>query len=72
MKTAHDIIEAVGRQKLKAVFGVADRVIQVYIKGNRLPASWFDGLEQMTDETLPRGLFTFKPVPKRRKRKVSQ
>jgi len=71
MKTASDIIEAVGREKLKAVFGVANRVLQVYAQSNRLPASWFDGMEQMTGAALPRDLFTFKPVPKQRKRRAA-
>lgn len=70
MKTASDIIASVGKDKIKTVFAVADRVLQTYAKENRLPAAWFDGLETMTGQSLPRGLFTFKVVPKPRKRRV--
>ena len=71
MKTASEIIAEVGRDRIKAVFAVADRVLQTYAKANRLPAAWFDGLEIMTGQSLPRDLFTFKPVPKPRKRRGS-
>jgi len=62
METASDIIEAVGRNRIKAAYGVADRVLQLYIKNNSLPAAWYDGLERMSGRSLPRRLFTFKPI----------
>lgn len=62
MKTASDIITAVGRDSIKATFGVADRVLQLYAKQNRLPSAWFDRLEKMTGQELPRILFSFKPA----------
>ena len=60
METASDIISAAGRDRLKATFGVKDRVLQIYAATNVLPAAWFDALENMTGQTLPRHLFTFK------------
>ena len=60
METASDIISAAGRDRLKATFGVKDRVLQIYAATNMLPAAWFDALENMTGQQLPRHLFTFK------------
>jgi hypothetical protein len=62
METAHDIIEAAGRNALKTALGVQDRVIQHHLSTGRLPASWFDLLERMTGQTLPRHVFSFKGV----------
>lgn len=62
METAHDIIAAVGRDRVKARFGVKDRVLQLYIKNGTLPAVWFDALEMMAGQALPRRLFSFKGV----------
>lgn len=64
MKTVTDIINTVGKPRIKAAYGVADRVLQIYAKQNTLPAAWFDGLEKMTGQALPRNLFTFKEVAK--------
>lgn len=60
MKTAHDIIEAAGRANVRSRMDVGDRVLQLYIKDDKLPAAWFDSLEQMCGQTLPRHLFSFK------------
>lgn len=60
METASDIINAAGRDRLKVKFGVKDRVLQIYAATNMLPAAWFDALENMTGQQLPRHLFTFK------------
>lgn len=60
METASDIINAAGRDRLKVKFGVKDRVLQIYAATNMLPAAWFDALENMTGQHLPRHLFTFK------------
>lgn len=62
MKTASDIIATVGRDKIKAEFGVKDRVLQVYAATGILPAAWFDAMERLAGETLPRRLFSFKGV----------
>jgi len=58
--SASDIINAAGRDRLKVKFGVKDRVLQIYAATNMLPAAWFDALENMTGQQLPRHLFTFK------------
>ena len=60
MKTASDIIASVGRDKIKAEFGVKDRVLQIYAATGTLPAAWFDALERLTGQNLPRHLFSFK------------
>lgn len=63
METASDIINAAGRDRLKAEFGVKDRVLQIYAATGVLPAAWFDTLERLTGQTLPRHLFSFKGNP---------
>jgi len=61
MKTPHDIIEAAGRNAVKARLGVKDRVIQHYLREGKLPASWYFALADMTGQTLlPVHLFSFK------------
>lgn len=60
MKTAHEIIDAVGRDAIKARFGVQDRVVRLAISQDRIAASWFAALEEMTGQPLPRHLFSFK------------
>ena len=62
MKTASDIIEAIGRPRIKAAYGVGDRALQLYAKHNSLPASWYDGMEKMAGVALDRRIFTFKEV----------
>lgn len=63
METASDIINAAGRDRLKAEFGVKDRVLQIYAATGVLPAAWFDTMERLTGQTLPRHLFSFKGNP---------
>ena len=60
METASDIINAAGRERLKAEFGVKDRVLQIYAATGVLPAAWFDAMERLTGQQLPRRLFSFK------------
>jgi len=60
MKTASDIIDAIGRNRIMAAYGVKARVLQHHAQNNRLPALWFDGLEKMAGQPLPRHLFAFK------------
>jgi len=60
METASDIIAAVGRDRIKAEFNLQDRVLQHYAAKGTLPASWFDTLERLAGQPLPRRLFSFK------------
>jgi hypothetical protein len=60
METTSEIIAAVGKPRIKAAFGIGDRTLQLCIKNNGFPASWFDMLERMTGQTLDRRLFSFK------------
>jgi hypothetical protein len=60
MNTASEIIETVGREAMQAHFDVQPRVLRHYAKIGRLPAAWFDLLERLTGQTLPRNLFSFK------------
>jgi len=64
MKTASDIVEKIGRPRIRGAFGVGDRVIQQYVACGKLPASWFDACEKMTRRKLPRDVFNFKGEPK--------
>ena len=60
MKTASEIITAVGQPRIKAAFGIGDRALQLCAQNNTFPASWVAGLEKMTGYSLDRALFTFK------------
>ena len=60
MKSAQDIIEAIGRDRIKDRFGVNDRVVRHYAATGRLPAQWFAALCEMAGQDLPRTLFTFR------------
>lgn len=60
MKTAHDIIRKIGKPRVKAGLGVADRTINQYTHDGKLPASWYDFCETETGQKLDRSLFTFK------------
>ena len=60
MKTAHDIVETVGRERIKDAFKVKDRVIAHHLQHGTLPAIWYDALCKMAGQDLPRTLFTFK------------
>jgi hypothetical protein len=64
MENVTDIINRIGKPRIRAAYGVGDRILNRYIQDNRLPAAWFDGLEKMTGQALPRNLFTFKEVAK--------
>jgi len=60
METPQEIIEAAGRDQVKARLGVKDRVIQHYLREGKLPASWYVALCEMTNAILPVTLFSFK------------
>ena len=61
MNTAHDIIDAVGREAVMERFNVKMRVIQHHLANGRLPAEWYAGLCDMTGQvSLPLSLFNFK------------
>jgi hypothetical protein len=61
MNTAQEIIDAAGRDQVKARFGVQDRVIQHHLHAGKLPAAWYFALADMTGKTLlPVNLFSFK------------
>jgi len=60
MKTAFDIIEKIGRPRIKAGLDVDDRIIREWARRGRLPASWFDFCEKATGKKLDRSIFNFK------------
>ena len=64
MEHVSDIINKIGKPRIKAAYGISDSILNRYIRDNALPAAWFDGLEKMTGQALPRNLFTFKEVAK--------
>jgi len=51
---------AAGRGAVCATFGVKESAISKAIQKGYLPAPWFNGLERLTGQTLPRHLFSFK------------
>lgn len=60
MKTAHDIIEYAGRDRLMAAVNVKEGAVRMALKEGKLPASWYHALEQLCGRPLDRSLFTFK------------
>lgn len=59
-ETAFDIIEKIGRPRIKAGLEVDDRIIREWARRGRLPASWFDFCEKATGKKLDRSIFNFK------------
>ena len=60
MKTAHEIIQKIGKHRVRNGLGVADRTIDEHTHKGILPASWFDFCEKATRRRLDRRLFSFK------------
>jgi hypothetical protein len=60
MKTAIEIINKIGKPRVKAGLGVTDRTIDHHTYLGVLPASWFDFCEKATRRRLDRRLFSFK------------
>ena len=61
MKTAHDIIKAAGgRKAVSDALGVVSGQVTNRASEGILPAAWFDALETMCGQPLPRHLFSFK------------
>lgn len=61
MENVSDIIKAAGgRQVVAEIMGVVPGQVTNYASANHLPASWFDAMERLTGQTLPRSLFSFK------------
>jgi hypothetical protein len=61
MQTAHDIIAAAGgRQAVAIAVKVSPENVTNLASAGKLPAAWFDALERLAGQTLPRHLFTFK------------
>ena len=64
MKTASEIIEAAGgRDAVASVFDLNPRHVGNILRADdKLPASWYDRLEHITGQKLPRRLFSFKAM----------
>jgi len=60
MKTAKQIITAVGRDEVMARFGVDKRMVRHVIQKNEIPAHWYGALCKITGQRLSYGLFSFK------------
>lgn len=60
METASQIIETIGRDRVMAAVGVQDGAVRKAIKDGVMPASWFDKMEQLAGQSLPRNVFSFK------------
>lgn len=64
MKTQSEIIDHIGRDAIKAAFGISSQAITMQIKAGKFPAAWFDKMERMAGHKLPRELFKFKALAK--------
>lgn len=60
MKTASDIIEFIGADRIKGALSVKDDAVRKALKAGVLPASWFHTLENLAGRPLPREAFNFK------------
>jgi hypothetical protein len=58
--TAASLLDEIGRDRIKARLGVADRVLQLCAQNNQFAASWYAALSDMAGRELPRRLFNFK------------
>jgi hypothetical protein len=59
METPHDIVNAIGRDRIAKALGVTKPAIVMALGRGALPASWFDYCESQLGP-LPRHLFSFK------------
>jgi len=64
MENTQQIIDKIGKPRIKAALGVTDSQINRHRLAGIMPASWFDFCEKAVGKRLPRHLFTFKGVQK--------
>jgi hypothetical protein len=60
MKTASEIIDYLGRDRIKTAVGVHDDAVRKAKSAGTLPASWYHALEVLAGHALPRDAFNFK------------
>ena len=60
MENTADLLAKIGHDKAATALGVAVTRIKRATFEDRLPAAWYDALERLAGEPLPRALFTFK------------
>lgn len=60
METPRQILDTVGREAAAQALGVGAHRIDRATRDPKLPASWFDTLERLAGEPLPREVFAFK------------
>jgi hypothetical protein len=64
MKTASEIIDFIGRERLAAALGVTTDAVDRARRNNQLPSLWYHACEEMAGRPLPREAFSFKPLRK--------
>ena len=60
MKTASDIVAALGEDAVAAAFGITVKQVRKRVREGLLPTLWFAALERMAGQPLPRQAFSFK------------
>ncbi len=60
MKTAPEIIDFIGQDRITAALSVKDDAVRKARSAGVLPASWYHTLEQLAGRPLPRDAFSFK------------
>jgi hypothetical protein len=60
MDSTRQILDILGRHDVAAALGVTYFRVERATRAKQLPASWFDALEKMAGQSLPRHLFAFK------------
>jgi hypothetical protein len=63
MENTKQIIDSIGKPRIKAAMGVTDSQINKHSAADVMPAAWFDFCEKATGQKLPRHLFSFKGAP---------
>jgi hypothetical protein len=60
MKTATEIIDYLGRDKIGEMFGLSRRRVNEIMQTGEIPAAYYDALEKACGRPLPRQIFSFK------------
>jgi hypothetical protein len=60
IKTPRALVDLLTSQRIAATLGVTVTAVNERARLGKLPAAWFDALELMAGESLPRDLFSFK------------
>lgn len=64
MKTPHQIIDFIGKERLAGAVGVKPGAVERALRKGALPSLWYHACEQLAGRPLPRECFSFKGLDK--------